>query len=84
VLKRGTSPSLLFQKFSRWYKAYCGVERKSRLGLFGSMTMMVMDQSQDFGIWSVETSSLEYISAAIAPRAAAMETLMPLLVVVAR
>lgn len=32
----GTSPSLDFQKFSRWYNAHCGVSLLSLLGLFAS------------------------------------------------
>ena len=37
VLNNGTSPSLDFQKFSRWYSAYCGVDRTFWLGFTGSM-----------------------------------------------
>ena len=37
MLKRGVSPSLDFQKFLRWYRAYCGVLRILELALLGSM-----------------------------------------------
>lgn len=37
VLKRGSSPSLIFQKFFLWYIAHCGVLLNSWFGAFGSI-----------------------------------------------